>query len=239
VSDGKRFEPVVRRKTYQLVAERLLALISSEHLVPGDLLPSERELVAQYAVGRSSIREALRMLESKGVIASEANGGFAVAPFGNALNQSLDFLLSVDQADVGELFEVRRIIEGEAVALAAARRSEAELEPMAEQIRAMEAGLASEEAFAAADLRFHLLLADASRNRLIASLMDAIRALLERVLALSYHVPGGPEGAIEQHRRILQAIADGEPDVARARMEQHLERSEHEVAPRRFARGRP
>ena len=62
-------------------------------------MPSERELAQQYAVGRSSIREALRMLESKGVIRSSGNAGFTVAEFGNALNHSLDFLVSVDQAD--------------------------------------------------------------------------------------------------------------------------------------------
>jgi GntR family transcriptional repressor for pyruvate dehydrogenase complex len=243
---GERFEPVVRRKTYELVAERLLALVSSQHLAPGDLLPSERELVARFGVGRSSIREALRMLESKGIITSEANGGFVVAQLGNALNHSLGFLHSVDQADLDELFEVRRIIEGEAAALAAARRSEPEVEQMAEQIRAMTAGIASEQAFAHADLRFHLLVAEASRNRLIAGLMDAIRALLQRVLALSFHVPGSAEAAIEMHRRILAAIAEGRPDAARAAMEEHLARSEHEVGHgavgsvgRRFARRPP
>jgi len=219
----------VRRKTYELVAERLLTLISSDHLAPGELLPCERELVALYGVGRSSVREALRTLESKGAITSEANGSFAVAPIGNALNHSLGFLLSADQADLDELFEVRRIVEGEAAALAAIRRDDAELALMAEQLHAMTAGLGSEEAFAEADLRFHLLIVDASRNRLIASLMDAIRALLQRVLALSYHIPGSPEAAIDMHRRILDAIAEQSPDVARARMQEHLARAEHEV----------
>jgi DNA-binding FadR family transcriptional regulator len=154
---------------------------------------------------------------------------FAVAPIGNALNPSLDFLLSADQADLDELFEVRRIVEGEAAALAAIRRSDAELALMAEQLQAMTAGLGSEEAFAEADLRFHLLIVDASRNRLIASLMDAIRALLHRALALSYHIPGSPEAAIDMHRRILDAIAAHRPDVARTRMQEHLARAEHEV----------
>jgi GntR family transcriptional repressor for pyruvate dehydrogenase complex len=237
-------EPVVRRKTYELVAERLLTLISSDHLAPGDFLPPERELVALYAVGRSSVREALRMLESKGAITSEGNGGFAVAPRGNALNHSLGFLLSVEEADLDELFEVRRIVEGEAAALAALRRDDAELDAMAVQLDAMASGLGSEETFAEADLRFHLLVVDASRNRLVASLMDAIRALLHRVLALSYHIPGSPEAAIDMHRRILEAIAEGRPDAARARMEEHLAQAEHEVghgaveaAPRRLARG--
>jgi len=226
---GRRFEPVVRQKTYELVAERLLALISSDHLTPGDALPSERELVGLYGVGRSSIREALRILESKGAITAEPNGGFAVAPVGNGLNHSLGFLLSADQADLDELFEVRRIVEGEAAALAAERRDAAELGRMAEALAAMRAGLGSEAAFAAADLRFHLLLVEAARNRLLATLMDAVRSLLGRVLAFSYRIPGSPEAAIESHRLILDAIAAGDGDLARARMREHLERSEHEV----------
>ena len=225
----RRFEPIVRRKTYELVAERLLTLIGSDDVSAGDALPSERELVATYGVGRSSVREALRMLESKGLILSSGNGTFTVAPAGNALDHSLGFLLSVDQANPDELFEVRRIVECEAAALAALRRSGAELELMAAQLRAMEEGIGSEAAFAEADLRFHLLIVEASRNRLVAGLMDAIRTLLERVLAVTFHVPGSPEAAIAMHRRILEAIADGDPDAARDRMREHLARAEREV----------
>lgn len=229
MSDKSLFEPISRQKTYELVADRLLSLISSRHLGPGDAIPSERELVHLYGVGRSSIREALRMLESKGVIRSEANGGFAVAEFANALNHSLNFLLSVDEADYGELFEVRRILEGEAAALAASRRLDAQLDRMAEEIEAMEAGLSSEEGFITADLRFHLTIAEASHNRLIVHLMDAIRALLQRSLSSSYHIPGSPEGAVELHRLIYEAIAKRRPEEARQRMQEHVSRVERDI----------
>lgn len=228
MSEG--FEPVVRRKTYELVAERLLALMSAEHLAPGDPLPPERELAGLYGVGRSSIREALRMLESKGAIRSDRNGGFAVAPRANAFDQSLGFLLSADQADLDELFEVRRIVESEAAALAAVRRDDPQLQRMAEQLDAMRAGTESEVAFAQADLAFHLLIVEAARNRLLASLMEAIRTQLARALTLSLHVAGSAEAAIESHALILEAIAAGDGALARTRMQAHLARSEYEVA---------
>src|SRR2546430_4260383 len=82
--------PIERRKTYELVAERLTEEISSRALSPGDLLPPERELVASFGVGRSSVREALRMLESRGLIASRGNGAFAVASLRNPLDHSLN-----------------------------------------------------------------------------------------------------------------------------------------------------
>jgi GntR family transcriptional repressor for pyruvate dehydrogenase complex len=229
LSDKALFEPVSRQKTYEIVAERLLGLISSRHLGPGDAVPSERELVQLYGVGRSSIREALRMLESKGVIKNSGNGTFAVAEFANTLNDSLSFLVSVEEADYGELFEVRRILEGEAAALAASRRGDDEVERMAAAIAEMESALDSEEGFITADLRFHLTIAQASGNRLIALLMEAIRSLLQRSLSSAYHIPGSPESAVVLHRLILEAIAARRPEEARQRMQEHVSRVERYI----------
>jgi GntR family transcriptional regulator, transcriptional repressor for pyruvate dehydrogenase complex len=230
------YQPIARQKTYELVEERLLDLITAGRLEPGDGIPSERELAQLYGVGRSSIREALRMLESKGVIRSSGSASFTVAEFGNALNHSLDFLVSVDQADFSELFEVRHMLEAEAAALAASRHLASDAEEMARQTEAMEAGLSSEHDFITADLRFHLAIAQATRNRLIVHLMHAIRSQLQRSLATSFHVPGSPEHAIEMHRLILEAIAAGKPDEARRRMHEHVSRVEE--ATRRAAEGR-
>lgn len=229
MSDQTLYEPIARQKTYELVAERLLELIRSRRLGPGDAVPSERELVDLFRVGRSSVREALRMLESQGVIRSGANGSFRVAEFGSTLDTSLEFLLSVDAADVGELFETRRILEGEAAALAASRRTKAQVKEMAQSVDEMAAGLQSEERFITADLRFHLLVAQATKNRVLYHLMDAIRALLQRSLASSYHIPGSPDRAIEMHRLILEAIEEGRPEEARQRMQEHVARVERDI----------
>jgi GntR family transcriptional regulator, transcriptional repressor for pyruvate dehydrogenase complex len=222
-------EPIERRKTYELVADRLTEEISSRTLNPGDLLPPERELVAAFGVGRSSIREALRMLESRGLIEGRGNGTFAVAALRNPLNHGLHLLLAADEADTGELFEVRRILEGESAALAATRRTNADLRAMDAAVGAMEAGLGSEQSFIDADLRFHLRLAEATRNRVVVHLMHAIRALLQRSLSSSYHIPGSPERAIELHRLILEAIQEKHPEEARQRMQEHVSRVERDI----------
>jgi GntR family transcriptional repressor for pyruvate dehydrogenase complex len=221
--------PIARRKTYELVAERLTEEISSRTLARGDLLPPERELVAAFGVGRSSVREALRMLESRGLIEGRGNGTFAVAHLTNPLNHSLNLLLEADEADVAELFEIRRILEGESAALAAARRTRPQLARMTEAIDGMVAGLSSEEEFINADLRFHLTIAEATRNRVAIHLMDAIRGLLQRALSSSYHVAGSPERAIEMHRLIFEAIHDRRPDQARERMQKHVESVERDI----------
>jgi GntR family transcriptional regulator, transcriptional repressor for pyruvate dehydrogenase complex len=229
LSDHGLYEPISRRKTYELVAERLLALIASRQLGPGDAIPSERELVAAYGVGRSSVREALRMLESRGLIESRGNGSFAVAALRNMLDRSFDLLLTVEEADYAELFEVRRILEGEAAALAASRRTKAQIERMRQIVAEMEQGLASEERFIMADLRFHLAVAEATKNRVIVHLMNAIRSLLQRSLSSSYHIKGSPERAVEMHRLILEAIGERHPEGARQLMQEHVARVERDI----------
>ena len=221
--------PIERRKTYELVAARLTDEISSRVLEPGDLLPRERELVAAFGVGRSSIREALRMLESRGLIESDGVGTFRVARLSNPLDHSLNLLLEAEETDVAELFEVRRILEGECAALAAARRKRDHLERMENAVAAMTQGLASEQAFIDADLRFHMTVAEASGNRVARHLMQAIRGLLQRALSSVYHVPGSPARAIEAHQLIVEAIRDRRPDVARARIQEHVESVERDI----------
>jgi DNA-binding FadR family transcriptional regulator len=223
------YVPIARRKTYELVQEHLLGLISGGRLQPGDAMPPERELAQQYSVGRSSIREALRMLESKGVIRSSGNGSFTVAEFGNALVHSLGFLVSVDQADAGELFEVRQTLEGEAAALAAVRHVEADLARMTRETDAMEAARGSEQSFIGADMRFHIAVAQAGGNRMLGHLLQAVRGQLQSQLTSSFHIPGLPEHAIETHRLIIDAIARREPAEARRRIHEHVARVQEAV----------
>ena len=228
------YAPIARQKTYELVEQHLLGLISGGRLQPGAAMPPERELAQQYSVGRSSIREALRMLESKGVIRCAGTASFTVAEFGNALDHSLRFLVSVDQADATELFEVRKTLEGEVAALASVRHVEADLARIARETDEMAAALGSEQEFIAADMRFHIAVAQAGRNRILGHLLQAVRGQLQTALSASFHVPGLPEHAIETHRLIIDAIARREPDEARRRMHGHVARVEEAVT-----RGRP
>jgi GntR family transcriptional regulator, transcriptional repressor for pyruvate dehydrogenase complex len=229
LSDNLTFSPISRRKTYELVADRLLALMASRRLSPGDAVPPERELVETYQVGRSSVREALRMLESQGLIEACGTGAFVVTHARNSLNQSFELLLSVDEADLHELFEVRRFLEGECAALAAGRRRDDDLAAMGEAIAEMEGGLESEETYIAADLRFHLTVAEATGNRVFAHLMHAIRDQLRQALGTVYQIPHSAERSLTQHREIAEAIRLRRPDDARARMHEHIGRVEQEI----------
>ncbi len=223
------YEPVERPKVYQLVAERLLHQVRLRRLNPGDSLPPEHELARRYGVGRSSVREALRLLESKGVIRSAGHGSFVVAEYGNALVDSLRFLLTLEAFDLEELYELRKILETEFAALAASRRKEEHLQRMEEAIREMEAGLDSQARYIEADLRFHLTVAEATRNRVGVYVMRAIRDPLHKALASVYHIPGSPQKSMAQHRAILEAVRARDPEEARRRMAEHLGRVQEDV----------
>ncbi|MDR7484684.1 MAG: FadR/GntR family transcriptional regulator [Armatimonadota bacterium] len=227
--ESGQVQPIERRKVYELVAERLVVLISERGLRPGHPLPTERELMQTFRVGRSSVREALRMLESRGLIRPSANGAFEVAEYGNPLSHSLHFLLELEEASLPEIYEVRKTLEVESAGLAAQRRTAEDLEQMARAVAEMEAGLSSQDRYITADLQFHLAVASATRNRVALRMMHAVRDLLQQALARIYHIPGSPQRSILQHRAILDAIAAGDADGARQRMREHLQRVEREV----------
>jgi GntR family transcriptional repressor for pyruvate dehydrogenase complex len=225
-------QPIARRKTYELVAERLVAMIGEGALRQGQPLPTERELTDTFQVGRSSVREALRMLESQGVIRVAGGGSFVVAEAMNPLNSSLRLLFALDErTGLRDLFELRRILECEAAALAAQRRTDEQVGEMDAAIEAMAEGLgeAHGDRFIDADLRFHLALAEATENRLVLHSMHAVRDVLRRALMTVYTIPHSPERAVVEHRAIRAAVAGGDSGRAREEMRLHLARVEMDV----------
>lgn len=228
------YEPIERQKVYELIADQLLRRISERQLNPGDPLPTERELTQAFRAGRSSVREALRMLESKGVIENRGNATFVVAGYANPLNSSVQLLLSLDQATMLDIYELRRILECEAAALAAERHTEAHVGLMDAALEEMGAALASDvpsrgARYIEADLRFHLAIAEATRNGVVLHTMDALRGVIRRALMSIFLVPESPERSFEQHRAIRDAIASRDAVVAREAMRAHLVRVESDV----------
>src|SRR3954451_7651901 len=166
--------PIERRKVYELVAERLIAQLG-DGVQPGAPLPPERQLMQQYAVGRSSVREALRMLESRGLIESRGNGAFVVGEPRSPFTDGLGGLIAGGETDLRQLFEVRGLLEAEIAALAAERRTDEQLRRLGASGRAVAGGLDSEEPYIPADIEFHMILAEATGNRFVVHLMQAVR----------------------------------------------------------------
>jgi DNA-binding FadR family transcriptional regulator len=165
------------------------------------------------------------------LITSVNGGAFVVAEAANPLNSSLQLVFALDnETGVHDLFELRRIIDCEAAALAAERRTDEQLEEMGLAIAAMEETLpAHDEAFVLADLRFHLAVAEATGNRLILYSMQAARDVVRQALEQVVNVPRSPESAIVEHRAVLEAVTARNPDWARNAMRDHLQRVERDA----------
>lgn len=224
-----RFDPIDRRRVPEVLAATLIDRIVDGGLRPGAAVPTERQLTEAFHVGRSSVREALRILESRGLIGADGRGRFVVEEPTEPLHRSLELLLTLDGADFGELFEVRHILEVGSAGLAASRRSEPDLEVLGAAVAAMSEHVDAADRYVEADLRFHVGIARATGNRITAHLMHAIRDLLARALVEIFGIPGSAETSVEQHRGILEAIAAADPAAARRRMSEHLTKVEGEV----------
>jgi len=210
-----------RQSLAQSVAQGLLEAIRDGRLAPGEKLPSEAELRAQLEVGRSTIREALNGLVLLGAIeVRHGQGTFVRDPASSgALDGMSDALRG--RVDV-ELLEAREATELAIAQHAAHRATLEDLEQLRALLDATEARIREERPVAEEASRFHLLLAQAAKNRILLRFIENIMGLLEERGEELTAIPGYPEWELAAHRRLLDAVAAGDGDEARREMASHL-----------------
>jgi GntR family transcriptional repressor for pyruvate dehydrogenase complex len=222
------------RITATLISE-LKKQIASGALAPGDKFPPERELAKTFKVNRASMRQALKVLESMGVLSQRVGDGTYLSNSADTLlREPLDFLVLLDDLSQQELGETRLIVEPELAARAAERATGEDLATMRTAIAAMEKSRNARERIAA-DLEFHNATLRASGNRICYLLFGDLHRLL-------FHGPRQParppvvERSLLLHRRIYAAVKARDADEARDSMredildtmalhDQHVERS--------------
>jgi GntR family transcriptional repressor for pyruvate dehydrogenase complex len=139
------------------------------------------------------------------------------------MRQSLDLMIRINpQEGSANLAELRLVLEPEIAGLAATRIEEQLLITMREAVAVMSRNLNDPEAYVEADLDFHLALAEAAGNPLILSLLDSIVGLLREQRSRIFNVEGGPDRGQYHHKRILRAVEQGDPELAREAMRAHL-----------------
>lgn len=214
---------VPRGKLRDAVVQAVLDRIRTEGLVPGDALPPERVLAVELGVSRTVVREGLTSLEMQGVLELvPGRKPVVVRRFERAFAETLGHAVGQDSARLGELLEVRRIVEPEAAALAAVRATAEELAAMQRAVDEMDAHLDATEGYVDADVAFHEALLSASGNQLLAEMLRPAAGLLVESRRLSVGARRPPASALDEHRRILAAIRAGDPAVARAAVAEHL-----------------
>lgn len=189
--------------------------IDRSDLQPGDCLPTERELMAELSVGRSTIREVIRHWQALGVVESRRGSGTyllrRISP------ETMHLPLAVDRGRNGllQMLEVRRGLEVEASALAAMRAGAADLERIESKLLNMEAvhremGCAGPE-----DLAFHLSVYDASGNPIFNQLLSQMRESVQTLFSMSRVRVDFAARSFPFHRKLFEAIAAKDPDAAR------------------------
>lgn len=214
-------EAIPRDRVYTKVAQQLQAHILNE-LNPGDMLPSERELVHRFGVSRSSIRDAIRRLETVGLLEPRQGVGTVVRDVAaEAVIAPVAGLLQRKKT-IDELLDVRKIIEpalARRAALHATTEKVAEMEAILnrQEQRVLAGELASEE-----DTNFHYAIAEAADNGVLLKLAHALVESLREVRERSLQVGGRPGKSLSAHSRILAAIKKGDAPGAEKAMRRHL-----------------
>lgn len=221
-----KFQIVRKASAARMVAEQILGNIRSGALQAGDQLPTEKELMQQFGVGRSSVREALQILATLNLTESRPGAGtfVRVSSPGEQLHPELLVSLIANSPAL-ELLEARQMIEPAAIRLACIRATEGELARLDalldEHARLLAHGLPVHEPAA----EFHVLLAKCSHNQIAVQFMRSIMRLLSVRGRKVDRIPGYAEEEIVEHRALVECVRSGDPDAAAAAMSAHIIRS--------------
>ena len=224
-----RATPIRRRKVYELVAEQLKDMIETGRFRPGDRLPSERELMVTFNVGRPAVREALQELRNTGLISSSAGRRATVrepdmATILDSISGAVDNLLRKKQSQL-HLFQARRFIECAVARHAAQYADKRHVERLKQALDANLAALGDHRRYEESDIAYHRVLFTVPDNPIILASHQAFdHWLIERWHALHRTAEQDRE-SYDGHRRVFEAILMRDADAAEREMAAHLDAS--------------
>jgi DNA-binding FadR family transcriptional regulator len=200
------------------VTVALADYVQQSNLVAGDQLPTERELMLALGVGRSTIREVIRHFQALGVVeARKGSGTYLLKAFsGTTIHMPLSLETTHLRDVLLKTLEVRRGIEAEAGMVAARMRTADDLVAIETKLDEMERVHLAKGTSGPEDLAFHLAIYDATHNPLFKQLLEQMRDAFERFWEKPFDRPDFARRSFPFHRTLFNAIADGDPDSARA-----------------------
>ncbi len=223
------------QKSSELVLQHIRQQIESGEYSLGSKLPTVDEFAMRYQVGRSTIREALSGLKAMGWVRIRHGGGsFVVEELPRSVDVEGEGGIFYQTELLQEVLEVRRFIEAGCAALAAERRTAADLIALEQRLHQMEASLGDEEASNQADYQFHLSIAEASHNTLfltmLTSMNDRLQASMKESRRLWFFSDRSTaEMLLHEHTHIYEAIRDQHKQLAEDRMRAHISKVEQVV----------
>lgn len=232
------FKPINENPTsvYEKVIAELKKGIMQGELKPGDKLPSERILSGMLGVSRTSLREALKLLEVSGVVSIKHGQGAYIT--NNDPDEYMKKFISyifVDEKKIEELFQIRKLIETEAAVWACKKGTDEQLNQIynlvKETIYIIEKSSKGDllTVLAKQDGQFHRLLAEAAHNSVLENIMENLLDLLSDSRAKAASIKGRPVKSLKEHLKIAEALMTRDEEKARKAMLEHLENVENDV----------
>lgn len=213
-----KFEGVAVEKISQNIVEQIRKKLINGSLQPGEVLPSEENLSKIFGVSRSSLREALQILEIQGIVDRKKRSGTVIRKL-SILEMANIYLPRSDEESLLDLMETREILEVAIVELVSERASPKDIQELENLLGWMENN--PEEA-AEADVAFHLALARMSRNEVMFNIVKSLKGTMDRLQERTIYLPGRLEQALVEHRKIIESINSKDPELAKIYMKRHL-----------------
>lgn len=215
---------IQRTRIIEKVIDVLKDFILQGNFKNGDYLPTEMELCKQMGIGRSTLREAVKILEYQGFV--RKNHGVGVIVVDESLRATSDMLrlmLLRKGTTMEELIEVRYINEIRTAELAAVNATQENLEEIEKHLLTMRNSLSTNQEYLNADIEFHLAIAKASQNKLFTMILQIIRPLIEDMIRETLKEHHRPEQSLKFHEKIFISIKNKDPNLSASAMKEHLQ----------------
>lgn len=218
------FKEIIPVRLYESAIEQIMSLIKNNKLKPGDKLPPERELAEKLSISRNSLREAFRVLESRGIIKSKPGGGRYIREIRkNGYGNTENIILSLEKSSILELLEAREMFEIKIAEIAAQRATVEDIELIEKALNKMsEEEELKDNKKTESDTEFHLAIAAASHNFVFVNIIKLHLDLLKETREKTWQIPGRREEQREEHQAIFQAIKEHNSKKAEEDMLKHL-----------------
>jgi len=231
------WKPFKRIRQHEYVLEQIKKMITDRTLIPGDRLPSERELAAKLGVGRSAVKEAFRILEILGLIEVKIGDGSFMkhndfSYFFESIANTIGFLSELTPETVLNFLEFRSVWEIKCAALVAKNATDEDIKMMQIEINRMEKAQNNPTEYKVADINFHHLMCIASKDKSIMLVVQGVRNILLSYFDVYPYINSEPErmqNSFASHQNILGAIKEHNEAKAITFMKEHLDNARQNI----------
>lgn len=221
---------VTRTNLYEQIADRLKEIIITEHIKENEKLPSEQTLAEQFGVSRNVIREALKVLKERGLVElRNGMGCYVKKPEASNLSNIISCMVAMENIDFKDIYDIRIILEIASAEIAATKVTKAQLKYMKQLLDRLNDRSITIKERRECDLNFHIAIAEATGNALLVIFIQTMKNLFIDMIEKGIFIEGGIADASLRHQRILDALQQKDPRLAKNMMYEHLAASRDNV----------